>query len=89
MPGRTKAVVVGSTKRGARLRRWTNAEADILRAEYRMKSSFELAKKLGRTVSSVQSMAHKLGLTKCHARLVEMGRENVRRRPNWTKESRP
>ncbi len=72
-------------KKGAsrqpRLRpRWTRSEIAILRRLYRTHSNAEIAKVLGRKVSSVVFKAHRLRLSKGIRRLREMGRENIRRR---------
>ena len=45
-----------------------------------MQSNLELARTLGRSVKSVVSKAHNLGLKKDRERLRQMGRENVRLR---------
>lgn len=60
--------------------RWTDAELAILRKLYRTRSNAEIARVLGRKVSSVVFKAHRLGLSKGVRRLREMGRENVARR---------
>ncbi len=67
--------------RQPRLRpRWTRSEIAILRRLYRTHSNAEIAKVLGRKVSSVVFKAHRLRLSKGIRRLREMGRENIRRR---------
>ena len=50
---------------------------DILRRDYPVKSNLELARDLGRSVKSVVSKAHHMGLKKSSERLRNMGRENV------------
>src|SRR5512147_2812527 len=60
--------------------RWTKEEVAILRRLYRTHSNAEIAKVLGRKVSSVVFKGHRLGLSKGIRRLKEMGRENIRRR---------
>jgi hypothetical protein len=71
----------------ARVRpRWTSEEITILKRLYRTHSNAEIAKVLGRKVSSVVFKGHRLGLSKGIRRLKEMGRENIRRR--W-KNSKP
>lgn len=60
-----------------RMPRWTQAELDRLRALYSMNSNLEIARELGRSVKSVVSKAHNLGLKKDLNRLREMGRQNV------------
>jgi DNA-binding CsgD family transcriptional regulator len=67
--------------RPPRLRpRWTRSEIAILKRLYRTHSNAEIAKLLGRKVSSVVFKAHRLRLSKGIRRLREMGRENIRRR---------
>lgn len=60
-----------------RMPRWTAAELEILKAEYPTLSNLEIARKLDRSVKSVVSKAHNLGLKKSSDRLRQMGRENV------------
>lgn len=60
--------------------RWTKAEVTILKRLYRTHSNAEIAKVLGRKVSSVVFKAHRLRLSKGIRRLREMGRENILRR---------
>ena len=60
-----------------RMPRWTAEETEILRNEYETRSNLEIARKLNRSVKSVVSKAHNLGLKKSSARLRAMGRENV------------
>jgi hypothetical protein len=67
--------------RQTRLRpRWTRSEVAILKRLYRTHSNAEIAKLLGRKVSSVVFKAHRLRLSKGIRRLREMGRQNIRRR---------
>lgn len=66
----------GSTK----MPRWTSADTRILESLYSTHSNLEIAERLGRSVKSVVSKAHNIGLRKSSERLREMGRENVRRR---------
>ena len=71
----------GSAPRQSRLRpRWTRSEIAILKRLYRTRSNAEIAKLLGRKVSSVVFKAHRLRLSKGIRRLREMGRQNIRRR---------
>ncbi len=63
-----------------RMPRWTAAELDQLRELYPMQPNLDVAKALGRSVKSVVSKAHNLGLKKNPERLREMGRENVSNR---------
>ena len=60
--------------------RWTREEVSILRRLYRRNSNAEIARVLGRKVSSVVFKGHRLGLSKGARRLKEMGQENIRRR---------
>jgi len=57
--------------------RWRDEELVLLRRDYPTQSNLELARKLGRSVKSVVSKAHHLGLKKSSERLRSMGRENV------------
>jgi DNA-binding CsgD family transcriptional regulator len=71
----------GAASRQSRLRpRWTRSEIAILKRLYRTHSNAEIAKVLGRKVSSVVFKAHRLRLSKGIRRLREMGRQNIRRR---------
>lgn len=63
-----------------RMPRWTAAELDQLREMYPTQPNLDVAKALGRSVKSVVSKAHNLGLKKNPERLREMGRENVSHR---------
>jgi len=60
-----------------RMPRWTLEEIERLRVTYPIQSNLEIAQELNRSVKSVVSKAHILGLKKDRARLQEMGRENV------------
>lgn len=60
-----------------RMPRWRAEELDVLREDYPNQSNVDLARRLGRSVKSVVSKAHHLGLSKSSDRLREMGRENV------------
>ncbi len=57
--------------------RWSNDELEFLKREYPTQPNLEIARKLDRSVKSVVSKAHNLGLKKSPDRLREMGRENV------------
>jgi len=57
--------------------RWTDEELDLLRDLYPRVPNLEIAQKLNRSVKSVVSKAHHLGLKKELERLQEMGRQNV------------
>jgi len=63
-----------------RMPRWTEPELQTLRQLYHAESNLQIAQQLGRSVKSVVSKAHNLGLKKDKARLEEMGRQNVRLR---------
>jgi hypothetical protein len=65
-----------------RMPRWAESELQLLREKYAQSSNLELAVELKRSVKSVVSKAHNLGLKKDRERLREMGRENVRLRYN-------
>ncbi|MBK7874162.1 MAG: hypothetical protein IPJ77_00140 [Planctomycetes bacterium] len=60
-----------------RMPRWTKPEIEQLREMYPTVSNLDIAQKLNRSVKSVVSKAHNLGLKKDADRLREMGRENV------------
>ncbi|MBI5364230.1 MAG: hypothetical protein HZA53_13710 [Planctomycetes bacterium] len=60
-----------------RMPRWTKPEIDELAVLYPTVSNLDIAQKLNRSVKSVVSKAHNLGLKKEADRLREMGRENV------------
>ncbi len=68
----------GSAK--TRMPRWTGEELDLLRELYPVHSNLEIAQRLGRSVKSVVSKAHNMGLKKDKVRLQQMGRQNVRLR---------
>jgi hypothetical protein len=57
--------------------RWDAAAIEKLRQLYPTTPNLELARVLERSVKSVVSKAHNLGLKKEAERLREMGRENV------------
>ncbi len=75
-----KAKAKTPAKRSRVRPRWTSEEITILKRLYRTHSNAEIAKVLGRKVSSVVFKGHRLGLSKGIRRLKEMGRENIRRR---------
>jgi hypothetical protein len=60
-----------------RMPRWKAEELAILRESYPTEPNIALAHRLGRSVKSVVSKAHQLGLGKTSERLREMGRQNV------------
>ncbi len=63
-----------------RMPRWSEQELALLRELYPRTSNLDIAQQLGRSVKSVVSKAHHMGLKKELERLQEMGRENVRLR---------
>jgi hypothetical protein len=60
-----------------RMPRWSDEELDLLRDLYPRVPNLEIAQRLNRSVKSVVSKAHHLGLKKELERLQEMGRQNV------------
>jgi hypothetical protein len=60
-----------------RMPRWRESELALLRELYPTTANLEIARRLDRSVKSVVSKAHHLGLKKAPQRLEEMGRENV------------
>ena len=60
-----------------RMPRWSRPEEEVLRRLYALRPNLELARRLRRSIKSIVSKAHDLGLHKSEARLAEMGRENV------------
>lgn len=60
-----------------RMPRWTQEEVDQLRKLFSELPNLDLAKKMNRSIKSVVSKAHDLGLKKKKSRLRTMGRENV------------
>lgn len=65
-----------------RMPRWGTEELSYLRESYPLASNIEIAKHLNRSIKSVISKAHHIGLKKTTERLREMGRENVSLRYN-------
>ena len=57
--------------------RWTEEELKTLRELYPRTANLEIAATLDRSVKSVVSQAHHMGLKKEMERLREMGRQNV------------
>lgn len=68
-----------------RMPRWDRGALEQLRERYPRESNIELARSIGRTVKSIVSKAHQLGLRKEVERLRQMGRENVRLRYEATR----
>jgi hypothetical protein len=60
-----------------RMPRWSEDEIQKLKSLYSHHSNLEIAQSLNRSVKSVVSKAHNLGLKKEVERLQQMGRENV------------
>lgn len=60
-----------------RMPRWTAQDIELLTELYPDTPNLDIAHKLGRTLKSVVSKAHDLGLKKSSKRLRDMGRENV------------
>ncbi|MAB79641.1 MAG: hypothetical protein CMJ89_09860 [Planctomycetes bacterium] len=60
--------------------RWTATELTVIKKEYPLRSNLEIARKLKRSIGSVVSKGHRLGLKKDPSRLKSMGRENVSHR---------
>jgi len=67
----------GTAPDATRMPRWTAKELDLLVKLYPRHSNLEIAQRLNRSVKSVLSKAHHIGLKKDLTRLEEMGRENV------------
>jgi hypothetical protein len=63
-----------------RMPRWTEEQYRILREMYPTFSNLEIARRIGRSLKSVTSTGHKLGLKKSEERMREMGKENIRHR---------
>lgn len=63
-----------------RMPRWTSAEVARLRDLYASRDNLEIARVLGRSVSSVANKASQLGLGKGRAALRRMGQRNRARR---------
>lgn len=63
--------------RATHMPRWEAADVRLLRRWYATRSNLEIARALGRSVTSVVSKARLLGLRKSARRLRDMGRQNV------------
>jgi hypothetical protein len=57
--------------------RWTAAQVERLRTLYPDLDNLEVARQLGRTVTSVANKAHQMGLHKSRDLLARIGRDNV------------
>ena len=64
-------------KAATRMPRWSEDELKVLAELYPTASNLDIARRLDRSVKSVVSKAHNLGLKKDPQRLREMGRQNV------------
>ncbi len=73
-------------EQSSRMPRWKEEELELLREFYPQSSNLDIAQRLNRSVKSVVSKAHNLGLKKDPSRLREMGRENVSLRYNKSQE---
>lgn len=69
-------------QRSIRMPRWRAEELEVLRELYPSHRNLDIAQRLNRSVKSVVSKAHNMGLKKDPERLREMGRENVSLRYN-------
>ena len=67
-------------RHSTRMPRWSSDALEQLRSRYPSQSNIEIAKILGRSVKSIVSKAHQLGLKKEVERLRQMGRENIKLR---------
>lgn len=65
---------------GTKMPRWTKTEIEQLREVFPNKSNLQIARFLGRSVKSIATKAHHLGLVKSEAHRAEMGRFNVAQR---------
>ncbi|MFT4710142.1 MAG: hypothetical protein ACI8Q9_001270 [Planctomycetota bacterium] len=63
-----------------RMPRWSSEELELLKELYPTNANLDIARELGRSVKSVVSKAHNMGLRKDLDRLREMGRQNVSHR---------
>jgi hypothetical protein len=61
----------------ARMPRWSEAEVQRLREVYADRDNLEVARMVGRTVTSVANKANQLGLRKSASLLTDIGRTNV------------
>jgi hypothetical protein len=66
-----------AARSGARMPRWTAAEVERLRQLYPDRDNLEVARRIGRTVTSVANKANQLGLRKSPSLLADLGRSNV------------
>jgi hypothetical protein len=87
---KTTATNRGKTKKAQQVfrkrPRWTREEIATLKQLYRSKSNADIARVLGRSVSSIVFKGYRLGLSKGIRRLKEMGRENINKR--WHQKKR-
>jgi len=66
--------------KAVKMPRWSHGELGRLTELYPSTPNLEIARELGRSVKSVVSKAHHLGLKKDKARLRQMGQQNVKLR---------
>lgn len=66
-----------------RMPRWTAHQVAVLRNVYPFEPNVAIAHMIGRSVKSVVSKAHAIGLGKHRSRLRAMGRANVKLRRDW------
>lgn len=78
--GRKKKSSAGRSSTRRQRTKWSQSEINQLRRLYPKYSNQEIARRLGRSLSSVISQAFKLKLKKTPERLVSMGRENISHR---------
>ena len=64
-------------REATRMPRWKPEELELLTKLYAQHSNLKIAQRLNRSVKSVVSKAHNMGLRKDPARLKEMGHQNV------------
>ena len=84
MMAATKTRRTGKRNRPPQKRpRWDEAELRMFFKLYPKASNIELARRYGRSVQAIASLAHTFGLKKHPLRLVIMGRQNIARR--WGK----
>lgn len=83
LPALEKILVI-QPQAPVRMPRWTDEETEALTFHYSHRPNLEIAQLLGRSIKSVIAKANELGLRKNHARLQDMGRENVRIRYKYS-----
>jgi hypothetical protein len=73
----TRATSIRATSIRATMPRWTPSEVEMLGALYPDLDNLAVARRLGRTVTSVANKANQLGLKKSPRLLADIGRTNV------------